>query len=326
MKLFTLILAFSLTVLCSSRAQTTRTVNNLPGSQAQYATINAAITAASPGDIILVQGSGISYGDVSLSKRVAIIGTGYFLGHNGTNTQATGSIAQFGDVAFYAGSEGSIFTGFSFNNLVAATSNVVVSRCLFNYMYVSGTTVGNFTVKQCFMNYFDGRGGSFIIKNNIISRSYVCYQNSGEFMNNIVLPVAYEFSLSGNTIIRNNIFLGDYVTISNLNNLTRNIFSGNYLGYVGGGNLVNVAYGGTSLFVGYPTQGDNSPDGRFKLSSASPARGAGVNGVDCGAFGGDEPYVLSGIPFIPNIYELTVPNAGSSGSGIKITIKAKSNN
>jgi hypothetical protein len=32
----------------------------------------------------------------------------------------------------------------------------------------------------------------------------------------------------------------------------------------------------------------------------SPGLGAGFGGTDCGIFGGAEPYVLSGIPPIPN--------------------------
>ena len=42
-----------------------------------------------------------------------------------------------------------------------------------------------------------------------------------------------------------------------------------------------------------------STDGRYKLKAGSPAIGYGVGGVDCGIYGGPEPYVLSGMPTVP---------------------------
>ncbi|MDZ7649734.1 MAG: hypothetical protein U5K54_22740 [Cytophagales bacterium] len=39
-----------------------------------------------------------------------------------------------------------------------------------------------------------------------------------------------------------------------------------------------------------------------------------------------KPYVLSGIPPIPNIYSLVAPNVGEKNTGLPIEIKVKSNN
>ncbi len=65
-----------------------------------------------------------------------------------------------------------------------------------------------------------------------------------------------------------------------------------------------------------------STDGKYQLKAGSPAIGYAYGGGDCGPFGGASPYVLSGMPNIPAIYELLVPGAG--GSNLNITIKAKS--
>ena len=68
-------------------------------------------------------------------------------------------------------------------------------------------------------------------------------------------------------------------------------------------------------------------DNGFTLVPSSPAIGAGVNGGDCGVFSfdtGGYPYVLSGMPAIPAIYEATVePIVGSS---LPVNIKASSHN
>lgn len=80
----------------------------------------------------------------------------------------------------------------------------------------------------------------------------------------------------------------------------------------GNDNIFNASW--NSLFVDEPTA---SADGKFKLAPLSIARSAGIinnTPVDCGAFGGAAPYILSGMPNVPVIYELTVPNAMPSGT------------
>ena len=99
-----------------------------------------------------------------------------------------------------------------------------------------------------------------------------------------------------------------------------NMAAGNY----GPGNVANVNMG--TVFVGYPTQGSYSTDGRFQIIAEGPADGAGEGGIDCGMFGGSLPYVLSGLPPVPRIYEAVVPTAGSTVSGLPVIIKAKSQN
>ena len=61
------------------------------------------------------------------------------------------------------------------------------------------------------------------------------------------------------------------------------------------------------------------------LKTGSPAIGAGMNGVDCGIFGGNQPYVLSGIPPIPSIFEINYTAVGSSAVPIQVNLKAKTN-
>jgi hypothetical protein len=64
---------------------------------------------------------------------------------------------------------------------------------------------------------------------------------------------------------------------------------------------------------------------RFKLADDSPAIGAAIDGGDCGIFGGDFPYVLSGMPDIPSIFSLTVdPTAGGNEQTLEVNLKAKS--
>jgi hypothetical protein len=68
------------------------------------------------------------------------------------------------------------------------------------------------------------------------------------------------------------------------------------------------------------------PETKFHLIEGSPAIGYGQYGVDCGAFGADAPYVLSGLPPIPHIFETNIPVSGTSNSGLPVNVKIKSQN
>ena len=65
-------------------------------------------------------------------------------------------------------------------------------------------------------------------------------------------------------------------------------------------------------------------DSFYVLANASPAIGAGYNGVDCGAYGGANPYKIAMIPSVPAIYKLTVPPVGTTN--INVTVSTRSNN
>ena len=58
-------------------------------------------------------------------------------------------------------------------------------------------------------------------------------------------------------------------------------------------------------------------------TGTNPARGTGQGGTDVGAFGGNAPYKLGGLPNIPAIYQQTQTITGNSLNG---TLSTRSNN
>lgn len=76
-----------------------------------------------------------------------------------------------------------------------------------------------------------------------------------------------------------------------------------------------------NIFLG---SDNNSTDGQYQLKENSPAKNAGEDGVDLGAFGGPDPYVLSGVPSIPVIYQLNVSGFSNDEDKLPVSIKAKS--
>ena len=82
----------------------------------------------------------------------------------------------------------------------------------------------------------------------------------------------------------------------------------------------------SEVFVDFAGNQGYSTDERWQLKSGGLASGAGENGIDCGMFGGSAPYILSGLPPVPRIYEAIISTSGSSVSGLPVIIKVKSQN
>ncbi len=63
-------------------AQNIYTVPNVPGSIANFKTLQGAHDSVAAGNILYVLPGSFSYGDVVFTKKLTVYGTGYFLGQN----------------------------------------------------------------------------------------------------------------------------------------------------------------------------------------------------------------------------------------------------
>jgi len=133
---------------------------------------------------------------------------------------------------------------------------------------------------------------------------------------NSVAVSAYNASIANNIITGSN----GSIQVNTGNAINNNILAG--AGTDANGNKYNVAM--ANVFADFTGSLNYSDDAKWKLKTGSPAIGAGVSGVDCGAFGGPTPYVLSGVPNLPHIYEATIPGTAYSNLGLACTIKIKS--
>ncbi len=302
-------------------------MNNNPGADPDYATLQAANDAASNGDTIYVEGSPTDYDGADISKKLVIIGPGYFLTDN-DSTQAFGIATTFKDnISFNTGSAGSIITGCKITNTINLNVNdISIIRC--NVGYVScNSEINNILILQNYVNsiynsYYDVTNS--VISNNIVSGAITFTSASGnlQIVNN-VCTYGYGYAISVyNASIANNIITNPTygVMVNTGNAINNNIFAG--AGTNANGNQYNVVM--ANVFVDFSGSLNYSDDAKWKLKTGSPAIGAGVSGVDCGAFGGPTPYVLSGVPNLPHIYEATIPGTAYSNLGLACTIKIKS--
>jgi hypothetical protein len=324
--------------------------SNVGSSTKDFTTLQAAHDGAAAGDTLYMIGSPLDYitDRVTVTKKLIIIGPGYFLNEN-PDTQSSILTAiidsnvplQCEELIFAAGSSGSAIMGMVINGRIQVnTNNILIKRNLISQKGGCGSTSlvvsgSNVLIVQ---NYIVGATlspGNFVIlinpgfTNVIINNNYLSHNCSGcgpdifaisgtgssmEITNNIVNGGT---SVTDATV-QNNIFTSNNTFSASASIIRNNIHAANLLPG-GNGNLNGVPTASVFMMTG-------STDGQWSLKTGSPALAAGFGGTDCGLYGGVEPYVLSGIPPIPAIYSITAPLVGDKVNGLPVQIKVKSRN
>lgn len=344
----TILLAITLFIAMTASATVWR-VNNRPNVDAEFTSLASAYSGASAGDTIYLEGSPFGYGNCSFFKPLTVIGAGYWLNEN-DSTQAYKEASIVGKLTFNAGSEGSVIEGlwisFSSSGTVAVdikTNNITIRRNHINafssyysgyyaYGIYLGNTYNSITIEQNWISSTasypgNSRGIGFgnycvnsIIRNNIITvdtNEYAISMGENEaasliISNNVIMGKVHTFYSS----LYNNILLwGTYN--AGTGDMTSNNLCSETQFPDENGNQQNVDM--TTVFEDYTTYIDNG----YLLKTGSPAIGAGMLGVDCGVFGTNDPYVLSGMPPIPAIFEVEMIQS-IGATTLPVTIKAKS--
>ena len=319
-------------------------VNSTAGVSADFSSITIAYSSANPGDTIYLEPTATNYGNISLAKKLVIIGNGYFTDQNPA-TQADFNQSLLGTVTFNPGSEGSVIQGCKIYYISILTSQIIIQRNYITYntdgaasVIFDADNISNIIIRG---NYIENTYSSnpypnptseaiksekngvnnVIITNNIINaadlnsvhRSIILSSGfSGIIENNVI----YGNGTINNSTVNNNIWRDGYVSLINCV-YNSNIGNSTQFGTLNG-NKSNVTM--ESVFVG-----TGSPDSKWMLRTASPAIGGGVGGIDCGIFDGDFPYMLSGIPPIPSIYQFD-HDINYINQQIEVEISVKSNN
>jgi len=326
--------AFSLNTTAQNRIR----VNNTPGVDADYSDLQEALTNAESGDVIYIEGTGIPYHDSYHVDKpyITLIGPGYFLALN-DSTQAGKAPAMIDNLYIDATATGATIMGLRITETYVNAGSVEITR---NHIYRVWVAQSNSaTDLSLHSNYFTYRvhvdnnhPANASIYNNIFKASYTAIVNYGNASLNIynnVFDVYYggEILDVENANIYNNIIFNaypNYYSFIDANPALNNSVANNVICQEELPQFPNNVWGvAIEDVIVYTTGGVEK---KYKLPAGSPAIGAGENGVDCGIFGGDTPYVLSGIPPIPHIFESNIPSSGSSSEGLPVHIKAKTQN
>lgn len=314
-------------------------VNNSDAS-ADFQSIQSAIddaTQVSDGDTLFVEGSATAYSGFTCSRLLYIIGPGFRLAENPRTGNHASYAVIVGWASFEAGSQGSVFSGFAFDSGSAAyevdieTDNITVMRCYLTRGFGIVGTVNNPIIVQNFI--LDGisigsSGWGFqgmIFNNNIVDgdlnvstsistpRTFASVNNNF-FLEDVVVTTA---------TFRNNIWDPIGVNASvNINSgiVENNLFFNSQLGTENG----NMGFTDNTTVFGDRT--GRSFDEQWALADDSTFKNSGTDGTDPGPFGGSNPYILSGVPPLPVIYEINTSGFGNQENGLPVEIKVRSSN
>jgi len=308
-------------------------LNNDPSMNADFASITETqddVNVAA-GDTIYIYGSLTMYSNANITKPLTFIGPGYFLGDNpglqhNTLTARVAILHVYGsgtvlaglhisDYLYVHGTENSMIGCYFSNSIRVQNSNNLFQGCYIGYksgynsdtMEVTGA--GNTIISNCFF------GGNYGFDALSVSTTSSATVSNCVFRGTLNLR---------NTTFQNNILYKDPGYALNWNvggTVTNNVF-----GLISGYDWATVISDPSNVlnYDGPLFAGGSSPDAGYQLDPdpANPALTAGTFDGECGMFGGQIPYKLSGIPAIPAIYELVVPTVGNT---LPIRVKARSN-
>tara|TARA_R110000868_G_scaffold11200_7_gene54905 strand:- start:42292 stop:43227 length:936 start_codon:yes stop_codon:yes gene_type:complete len=301
-----------------------------------YSNLEDAYKNSVSGDTLYIEGSNNEYGDLTIEKRLTLIGQGYFINENiGISSNKFETIV--GRLILANGSSGSKIYGLRFDQSGLSSAYINVNNIEIGNCYFRGTIrLNESNLENIIVNrsYFNSSGGfylsgltdspqNFIFSNNIVLGDfYLKDKSSGTITNNVFKGSDFSVGENANLQIHNNIFLGteisDYLMPEEGSNISHNIsvaapFSD------GNNNQINIVE--ADVFI----TGDNSSDGKFQIREGGPADGKGKDGIDIGPFGGPKPYKLSGLPDIPTIYDFSTSGFGNADGKLPITIKVSAN-
>lgn len=319
-----------------AQAQNVITVDNSPGSAAQFNDLQTAIASASAGDIIYVHPSETNYGTIEVDKQLTLIGfshssadkasllTDLSLGENASNTRISGFHITDD---FIIDNPTTTLTGIVFEN------NKVDDSMLFSNAGVDGITIrGN--VIDFLGSVSNGSTANeytnALITNNIItSVIYVRFSQSITIKNNVFLgaDINHRIPANGNQVIQNCIFLLSSTNTLDLNDdslvfehcLAFNRSSGNVDALSGTNNIINIDPLFTELNdnLNYESALDD-----YSLQAGSPGLNAGVNGEDLGLFDGSG-FVFDNFGFtngIPTVNIQAISTTVAPGQNLNVII------
>jgi hypothetical protein len=310
---------------------------------ADFTSLTLAHAQAQAGDTIFVEGSGTPYAGFTLTKKLILIGPGYFLTENPNAHYNKKPALIKSDVVFENGSAGSEIVGFDLksygSNIFIRNSEITILRNRLSNIYFDHQNEPE-TYNDCYIsqNYIEGticnknlyQGNMLIMNNLIVSNNFIHEIGFGQ-SSNLIISVLFEDNVIDfncfccNSIFRNNVInaSGDHIYGVFEKNKYNNVYN-NILTCSSPSNLTNYQLGSnnqwlinqSTIFVGST---NNSTDGQWQLLANSPAKSAGSDGSDCGMFGGATPYQLSGLPPIPVVYDIIGPDLQTG----KVTVKAR---
>lgn len=327
---------------------TIRTVNNMPGSDADFTTVAAAITASTPGDTIYVQPSINPYSTASLDRRVVLMGPGH-------NPSFSLYNSQINVLTLQPGSDNSIIKGLVLPS-VQSSSGATIVNVLFSGCLISNNSASALQVNSGVYNNWVFEGCAFIAGSNPVSFSGIganliirnCYAQSnaasitlnsvpsGALIDHCILSTI-NASVYGGAVLGSNVELRNSIIISNAStnfgvgyNCGNCIIEDNILWNESGtfpssglsaSNFVNAS----PQFEFFYISGEYRYDWNFQIGQESPGINTASDGSNIGIYGGIFNYSHTGADGgTPQIVDFSLDSSTAPAGGT-ITIHLNAN-
>ena len=312
-------------------------INNDVSKKANFTDLNAAMGSENVqnGDTLYLDPNCAITGTQTVTKQVTIVGSSYFR----TNAPHGFSyiMGTLGLKAQHIKVEGVIMTG----SVYLYSDYITIERCKATGYITLSTSNGSAkfaTIRQCYLQRINGDGGNntsfatienciFISDNTPIANfkcptirnNYVKCTETGSGQR--VLDKIYEGIITNNILMQSaskNLVLGS-VSDCTISNNVMSCTEGTYSS-IG----ENKYLGSTDESIVFALEGTD--DQRYQLKADSPAKGYGTDGTDCGPFGGQTPYVISGLPAGYPYYTKAVIGTRAKDGKINVSLNIKMQN
>ncbi|NLW18730.1 MAG: hypothetical protein GXY81_03480 [Candidatus Cloacimonetes bacterium] len=326
--------------------------NNIP-SIGMYTTFNAAQSAASNGDIIMLYPSTTDYGSFNISKQLTVVGAGSDPAKPDMVTTkftpminsvgASGSVFIGLDITYtgilyvrypstfrnclFAGSvqvqrDGTVFEDCLFKNSVQvgdgsiSTLNTSFTGCTFDYHY-SRLQLNNNASAIC-------RNCVFLPRSNTAHITCTGTYSTAFFYHCLFIrpdggtqTLASSNTSTSNLLFINNIF-GNISSVPTNFSYLNNIWEGSPAGITGGYNQMDVDLSGVMI---------DAYGGNYHYTDDSLALGAGQYQEDIGLYGGDTPFDdFWYLTYLPSIVDFNCPPVINQDGDLNVHIEAKVGN
>lgn len=349
----TIILIFTFLLFGASiLAQTIHTVDNRPGTTAQFSNLQLAMDAAVNGDYIYIHPSPISYGNGIIRKELHLRGLGHYPELNGgenakinllslsaltiDDTRANNSTISGLEISFISSFPNIPINTIGIINCKITTEislspaiDITIQGNIFNNARILfGTVQSNNIITN---NIFDGIAANTIFENvdatNLVHNNLIILKNAS---NNTV------FRNSDALNVKNTMFLFTPISTSTtVASVSSTINYENCLTYSYNGITIDPLTG-TGNFnninpllqnIGVPENPLFNYTKDYRVTSGSPAENSGTDSTDLGNYGGNFPFMLRGYSFdLPYPIEVNILNATvQAGNTLQVELVAKGN-
>lgn len=301
------LLTFILVSAFTAQAANLR-VSNISSVGCEFSSLSDAVSAASDGDCIILDGSPTAYGDIILRKSITIQGPGYYLSENGLVERGASS-AQLGVVKIY--SENVSLKGLDIDNIEIYNDGTTINRCRIGAIKfgtlsdgITERPAGNAIIHQNYIN------GYLIGASTGYSSQTMVRSSNVQITNNIFKQQEMQLYKFQNSLVAHNTFRSNNAPDITNCLVERNI--GINAGQMDKSNTTadNITHSLFGEFAGTQTDKDF-----LEIDDMCN------QGRKYGAFSGDNPYILGGIPAGPVIEMFDIPTSVEINSDFAVTLK-----